>query len=114
MKVTTTKRPVTKPPKRQPITTTVQQYDEPTEAFEEEEAEGEEEDVGEETAEESTPYFESGRVREYFLCIIKTKLAEKSLNTRFFSLIFIDQYRMWCTTARKIGTDCWWQRRYIW
>ncbi|XP_055310506.1 serine protease filzig [Sitodiplosis mosellana] len=58
-RVTTTKRPTTKPPKRQPTTTVQQQYDEVTDAVEEEE-----EDVGEETGEEeSTPYFESGRVQ---------------------------------------------------
>lgn len=40
----------------------MQQYDEATEVVEEEDEE--EEDVGEETVEESTPYFESGRVRK--------------------------------------------------
>lgn len=60
-KVTTTKRPITKPPKKQPTTTTQQLYDDTTDDIE---GEDEDEDVGEENLEEeSTPFFESGRVQ---------------------------------------------------
>lgn len=115
--ITTTKRPVTKPPKKQPTTTVQQQYDEVTDSIEEEE---EEEEVGEETGEEeSTPYFESGRVRKYFnsnssSCSFHLSLFLLTKLLMHFIQLTNQQIRMRCSTTCEIRSNCWRQGCNIW